>query len=88
MTASEKLLPEVEEFLSGSPVRMFIGGEWVEAADGATFETLDPGDGSVLATVAEGKAADVGRAVQAAREAFTKGEWSKMPMNDQMPAVK
>jgi len=82
MAVSKELLAGVEEFLSGAPLRMFIGGEWVEATEGKTFQTVDPGDGSVLATVAEGKAADVERAVDAAAEAFRKAEWTAMPAKD------
>ena len=78
MAARKKLLPEVAKFLAGRPVKMFIGGEWVTSADGATFQTLDPGDGTPLATVAEGKSADVDRAVRAAREAFRKSGWATM----------
>ncbi|MCL5271503.1 MAG: aldehyde dehydrogenase family protein, partial [bacterium] len=76
------MLPEVREFLSSDPIKMFIGGQWVEARDGATFQSLDPGDGSVLATVAEGKAEDVDRAVTAARKAFVQSGWATMPAND------
>jgi aminomuconate-semialdehyde/2-hydroxymuconate-6-semialdehyde dehydrogenase len=54
----------------------FIGGEFVDSADGRTFESLTPIDGSVIATVAEGGAAEVDRAVAAARTAF--GDWSRM----------
>jgi len=50
--------------------KLFIGGEFVDAADGATFETIDPHDGTVLANVAEAKAVDVDRAVEAARSTF------------------
>ncbi|MCD9144548.1 aldehyde dehydrogenase family protein [Streptomyces albireticuli] len=60
--------------------RMLIGGQWVEAADGATFETVDPATERVLATVPWGRGADVDRAVRAAREAFEPGSpWRKMP---------
>jgi acyl-CoA reductase-like NAD-dependent aldehyde dehydrogenase len=45
--------------LSQEPVKAYIGGKWTPASDGATFKTLDPGDGSVLATVAACSAADV-----------------------------
>jgi acyl-CoA reductase-like NAD-dependent aldehyde dehydrogenase len=82
MAERTSLLPEAQAFLLQGPVPMFIGGRWVEAADRATFQTLDPGDGSPLATVAEGKAADIDRAVKAAREAFRKSGWSTMPPND------
>jgi aldehyde dehydrogenase (NAD+) len=63
-------------FLTGKPKRMFIDGKWVEAASGKTFDTINPSTGEVLATVAEGDAEDIDRAVAAARRAFT-GPWSK-----------
>jgi len=46
--------------------RLHIGGAWRPAADGGTFEVLDPSDGSVLATVANGTVADARDAVDAA----------------------
>jgi aldehyde dehydrogenase (NAD+) len=61
---------------------MHIGGEWVEAAEGGTFHTVDPGDGMVLGNVAEGRAADIERAVRAADEAFVHTDWARMPTND------
>jgi aldehyde dehydrogenase (NAD+) len=57
--------------------RLFIAGEFVHAADGATFEVFNPHDGSKLADVAEAKRADVDRAVEAARRAFP--AWSTTP---------
>lgn len=60
--------------------KLFIGGEFVDAADGATFETLDPHDGSVLAEVAEAKQEDVDRAVDAATRAFP--AWSRLAAAD------
>ncbi len=50
--------------------RLFIGGEFSSAADGATRPTLDPHTGAVLANVAQAGPADVDRAVSAARDAF------------------
>lgn len=82
MADLNSLLPEVRSFLHQDPVRMFIGGKWVEAAEAATFETLDPGDGTVLARVAEGRAADVDRAVRAAREAFHRSGWATLPVRE------
>ena len=63
-------------FADGGFKRMLIGGEWVRAASGKSFESLNPSTGEVLATVAEGDAEDVNRAVAAARRAF-EGPWSK-----------
>jgi len=48
----------------------YIGGEWVPSDNGETFSTVDPTTGSELAQVQAGTAADVDRAVAAAREAF------------------
>jgi acyl-CoA reductase-like NAD-dependent aldehyde dehydrogenase len=50
---------------------MLIGGEWVAAADGRTFEVQTPAKrGQVIAQVPRGTAADVDRAVRAAHDAF------------------
>ncbi|MCI0687750.1 MAG: aldehyde dehydrogenase family protein [Sporichthyaceae bacterium] len=53
--------------------KLFIGGDFVDAADGATIEVHDPHDGALIAEVAEARAADVDRAVAAAVDAF--GRW-------------
>ncbi|HUF12341.1 MAG TPA: aldehyde dehydrogenase family protein [Longimicrobiales bacterium] len=45
---------------------LHIGGEWVEPSSGEWFDTLNPGNGSVLASIAQASAEDVGRAVAAA----------------------
>ncbi len=58
------------------PGRLFIAGQWREAADGARTEVVDPSRGAVVTTVAEAGAADVDAAVRAAREAFDGGAWS------------
>jgi acyl-CoA reductase-like NAD-dependent aldehyde dehydrogenase len=70
------ILPQVQQFLehSGRPHQLFIDGQWVDALAGETFETIDPATGQALTTVAYGRAADVDRAVAAARRAF-EGEW-------------
>ncbi len=56
--------------------RAWINGQRVDAADGSTFECLSPVDGRKLADVARCKAADVDRAVAAAREAFEDRRWA------------
>jgi aldehyde dehydrogenase (NAD+) len=56
--------------------RLFIDGAFVDAADGGTFETLDPHDGSVIATVARAGEADVDLAVAAATAAFP--AWARL----------
>src|SRR5216684_3960165 len=65
-------------FLKASPKKLLIGGKWVPAKSGKTFETLNPATEEVLALIAEGDKADVDEAVKAARKAFEEGPWSKM----------
>jgi acyl-CoA reductase-like NAD-dependent aldehyde dehydrogenase len=57
--------------------RLFIGGEWVDAADGATFEDSDPFTGDVVATAPAGGAADAQRAIETAAAAFP--AWAQTP---------
>ena len=56
---------------------MLIGDEWVEAASGQTFATIDPATGEEIAQVPHAGAEDVDRAVRAAREAFENGPWRR-----------
>jgi acyl-CoA reductase-like NAD-dependent aldehyde dehydrogenase len=56
-------------------LRHFIGGEWVDAAGGGTFEDRNPYTGEVVATAAAGTRDDARRAVEAAATAFP--EWSR-----------
>lgn len=57
--------------------QMFIGGQWVDAVSGATFDSINPATGAVIATVPRGDVNDVGRAVAAARDAFDSGRWGQ-----------
>ncbi|MCC7497993.1 MAG: aldehyde dehydrogenase [Bryobacterales bacterium] len=76
-----RLNPEVVAFLS-TPVKMFIGGQWVDAAHHETFTTRDPGTGEELAQVASGTAEDIDHAVTAARHALRTSGWPRMRAND------
>ena len=58
--------------------QLLIGGRWVDAASGRTFEDVNPTTGEVLATVAEADGEDVNRAVAAAHAAFEQGPWGRM----------
>ena len=60
----------------------FIGGQWIPAQSGKTFETINPASEEVIATVADGDAPDVDLAVKAARDQFERGEWSRMDARD------
>ena len=76
MTVTQAIPITRHPYADGSFKKMLIDGKWVEAASGKTFETRNPATGEVLATVAEGDAEDIDRAVAAARRAFD-GPWSK-----------
>src|SRR6476469_8707435 len=51
----------------------FVGGEWVDAADGGTMEVINPATGEKIAEVPRGSAEDANRAVEAAKSALP--EW-------------
>lgn len=53
----------------------FIDGRFVDALSGRTFPAYNPATGEVIADVAACDAADVDRAVRAARRAFESGVW-------------
>jgi acyl-CoA reductase-like NAD-dependent aldehyde dehydrogenase len=60
------------------PGRLFIGGEWQDAASGETFDTINPATAEPLTHVAAAAAEDVDRAVKAARAAFEADSWQKL----------
>ncbi|MEN3353409.1 MAG: (Z)-2-((N-methylformamido)methylene)-5-hydroxybutyrolactone dehydrogenase, partial [Betaproteobacteria bacterium] len=64
--------------VSLSKYKMFIGGEWVDAASGVTFESVNPFTGKPWAHIPRAGAADVDRAVRSAHKAFTEGDWRKL----------
>ena len=66
---------------AASAPRMVIGGDLVDAADGRTFDVVEPHAGATVAAVPLGGAEDVNRAVAAAQAAFA-GEWSSMAASD------
>ncbi|MEO5931253.1 MAG: 2-hydroxymuconic semialdehyde dehydrogenase [Candidatus Kapaibacterium sp.] len=78
----------METTRSESPKKLplFINGEFVDAISGATFRDISPVDGRVVAEVSEGGAADVERAVRAAKEALN-GPWGRMPANARLDLV-
>jgi phenylacetaldehyde dehydrogenase len=66
-----------QRFLS-KPQRMFIGGAWLEASDGASAEVIEPSTEGVLTRIPMGTQDDLDRAVQAARAQFDGGPWSQL----------
>jgi len=68
--------------LAGGPRPLLIDGKLVPSQSGGTFEVLNPATGEILANVARGNAADIDRAVAAARRAFENPAWRTLSAND------
>src|SRR5450631_977506 len=58
--------------------KLLINGQWVNSVSGKTFPSINPSTGDEITQIAEADAADVDKAVAAARAAFEKGPWRKM----------
>lgn len=65
---------------------MWVGGEWVDAEGGATFEAFSPSTGEVIGTVPEGTRADAQRAIDAAKRAAP--GWAALSAFDRAAAMK
>ncbi len=61
----------------GVPTQLLIGGDWIDASDGRTFDVDDPATGEVIAVVADGSVDDALAAVAAAEAALP--GWSATP---------
>ncbi|MBL6625756.1 MAG: aldehyde dehydrogenase [Alphaproteobacteria bacterium] len=57
---------------------MLIDGQWVDASDGARYDSVDPATGDVWASMPEATSDDVDRAVRAAEAAGISGRWASM----------
>lgn len=77
MPSDLPILPQTRSFLT-RPQKMLIGGQWLDAASGATMSFRYPATGEVLGVVPSASAEDVDRAVRAARQAFDDSSWSRM----------
>jgi aldehyde dehydrogenase (NAD+) len=67
--------------------RLYIGGEWAEPAGSDTIDVISPHTEELVGRVPEGTAADIDRAVAAARDAFDNGEWPRLSPEDRIAAV-
>jgi gamma-glutamyl-gamma-aminobutyraldehyde dehydrogenase len=61
---------------------IFVDGSFRPAQSGATFDSMDPATGRVLAAVASGQTEDVDAAVTSARRSFESGDWSRASVAD------
>lgn len=62
--------------------KLFIGGHYVDALSGETFDTINPATNEILASVANGGQEDAKRAIEVAHKTFASGVWSKMPVEE------
>ncbi len=75
--AGTGLAPAEQALLDGVPTRLFIGGEWVDAASGKTLDVYDPATGEVIASIADAGVDDGARALDAAVAA--QADWAATP---------
>ena len=67
--------------------QMYVGGRWVDAEGGATYAVQNPATEDGVALVPDASAADVGRAVEAARVAFDEGPWPTTPLAERVDVL-
>ena len=79
VTALPDQLSEPAREFAGRQRQLLIDGDWVGAADGRTFETIDPATDRPITSVAQAGPEDVDRAASAARRALEEGPWSTAP---------
>jgi acyl-CoA reductase-like NAD-dependent aldehyde dehydrogenase len=78
MAVAEVVERQADAFVH-APHKLLIDGQWVDAASGGRFETINPATEETLATVAQRQAEDIERAVRAARKAFADDSpWRRM----------
>ncbi len=65
------------ELLAGINGGLFVGGEWIDASDGATLTVYDPATAQPLKTIASATTSDGKAAVEAAAAAFP--DWAATP---------
>jgi len=67
--------------------RHFIDGAYVDSLDGARLSVINPATGVELTTVAAGSAADIDRAVQAAKRCFVSKAWSRRAPRERLAVM-
>src|SRR6202167_3099537 len=65
-----------------SATKLLIDNRWIASESGKTFATINPSTGEEICQIAEADAADVEKAVRAARKAFEHGPWRKMAASE------
>ena len=76
------VMPHPTEQIAITATKLLINNRWVESESGRTFATVNPSTGEEICQIAEADAADVEKAVKAARNAFENGSWRKTQASD------
>jgi aldehyde dehydrogenase (NAD+) len=71
-----------ESRVAVSATKLLINNRWIPSESGKTFATINPATGEEICQVSEADAADVEKAVKAARAAFEHGAWRKLPASE------
>jgi aldehyde dehydrogenase (NAD+) len=74
--------PATDSRVAVSATKLLINNRWVPSESGKTFATINPATGEEICQIAEADAADVDKAVHAARRAFEHGPWRKLPASE------
>ena len=72
-----ELAPETRSFI-GKDQKILIGADWIDPSSDSVIPVINPADGDAMGRIADAAAADVDRAVRAARKAFDEGPWPGM----------
>src|ERR1700748_659512 len=67
-----------EPHTAPTATKLLINNRWVPSLSGRTFATINPSTGEEICQIAEADAADVEKAIRAARAAFEHGPWRKI----------
>jgi acyl-CoA reductase-like NAD-dependent aldehyde dehydrogenase len=73
--------------LNSAETGLFVDGDYRDAIDGGRFDTINPANREMLATMSAANQKDVDAAVAAARSAFRSGSWSRMAPRDRMQVL-
>lgn len=65
---------------------LYVAGEWVPASDGATFELVNPADGSIICRIPSASDEDISRALHAAETGFER--WRDTPVKERSRALR
>ena len=70
--------PAKESRVAVSATKLLINNRWIPSESGKTFATVNPSTGEEICQISEADAADVEKAVKAARAAFEHGPWRQV----------